>query len=40
MLDYINVVSQQRQAKINKPDDFSLDEVRQAEDMIAELNID
>ena len=40
VLDYINDTSQQRQAKINKPDDFSLDEVRQAEDMIAELNID
>ena len=48
MLDYINVVSRQRQAqhqaqrqaKLNEPDDFSLDEVKWAEDMIAELNID
>ena len=40
VLDYINDASHQARAKPYRPDDFSLDEVRQAEDMIAELNID
>ena len=40
VLEYINDTSYQARVKPDRPDDFSLDEVRRAEDMIAELNID